>query len=69
MSDQIVALTQRVAEVESVDQSAIVLIQGLATQIAAIKDDPVAIQALADRLNAKSAELAAAVTANTPPTP
>jgi len=62
-------LTQLTAEVErdnTVDQSAITLINGLATQLEAAKGDPVAVQALADKLRAQSDALAAAVTANTP---
>jgi len=66
MSAQLDTLTAQVTEVETVEQSAITLIQGLAAQIAAIKDDPAAIQALADRLKASSTALAAAITANTP---
>lgn len=50
----------------TVEQSAITLIQGLASQLEAAKGDPVAIQALADQLNAQSSALAAAISANTP---
>lgn len=67
MSAQLDTLTAEVTETGTVIDSAIELINGLAAQIAAIKDDPVAIQALADELNAKSEALAAAVQANTPP--
>jgi len=49
-----------------VAQSAITLINGLAAQIANLKDDPAALQALADSLGASSTALAAAITANTP---
>jgi hypothetical protein len=66
MSSQLDTLTAEVTQVETVDQSAIVLIKGLADQIAALKNDPAAIQALSDRLKASSEALAAAVTANTP---
>lgn len=69
MTAELTTLQDQVTETLSVEQSAIILIQGLADQIAAIKDDPAAIQALADSLHAKSDELAAAVIANTPEVP
>ena len=69
MSVQLDTLTQEVLETSEVIDSAITLIQGLAAQLTAIKDDPAAIQALADELNAKSEALAAAVQANTPSQP
>lgn len=61
--DNITAAVQRE---ESVDQSIVALVQGLAQQIEALKTDPAALQALADRLNASADAVAAAVTANTP---
>jgi len=64
--DEIAAATHRT---ETVIDSAIVLIQGFAAQIAALKDDPVALEALANEMNAKSDTLAAAVAANTPAAP
>lgn len=48
-----------------VEASAVVLIQGIAAQLAAAKTDPAAIQALSDQLKASADGLAAAVTANT----
>ena len=66
MSVELDALTAQVAENTAVEQSAIVLIQGIAAQLAALKDDPVAIAALAAQLDATSEALAAAVLANTP---
>lgn len=57
------------AEVErnaAVDQSAIVLLTGLATKIEELKADPVALQAFVDSLRGSSDALAAAVAANTP---
>jgi hypothetical protein len=66
MSAQLDALKAAVAQNAEVDASAIALIQGIAQQLQAIKDDPAAIQALADELMAKNAALAAAVTENTP---
>jgi chromosome segregation ATPase len=64
--DNLKAAVQRNSDLEA---SAVQLIQGLATQLEAIKDDPVAIQALADELKAKDDDLAAAITQNTPPAP
>jgi len=66
MSTQLDALTASVSKNTDVEESAITLISGLAAQIAAIKTDPVALQALSDSLSAESGKLAAAVTANTP---
>ena len=65
-------LTVLTAEVErniTVDESAIVLLTGLAAQIEALKTDPVALQALADTMRGSSDALAAAVLANTPAAP
>lgn len=59
-------LTAKVAETTTVEQSAIELLNGLSAQISALKADPVKLQALADSLGAKSAELSAAIVANTP---
>ena len=50
----------------AIEESAVTLINGLAAQIAAAKDDPAAIQALADEMAKSGADLAAAITANTP---
>ena len=66
MSEQLDALQAQVERNTAVDQSAIELLNGLAAQIAALKDDPAALQALADNLTASSDALAAAVVANTP---
>ena len=60
------ALTAEGTRNSDVDQSAILLLNGLAAQIVALKSDPVALQALADQLKASSDKLAEAVTANTP---
>jgi hypothetical protein len=59
-------LTAQVTANTDVEASAVILINGLAAQLLAAKNDPVAIQALADKLNASAASLAAAITANTP---
>lgn len=63
------ALEQEVNGNASVDQSAIALINGLATQVEATKGDPAKVQELANNLRASSAALAAAVAANTPAAP
>ena len=60
------ALTTEVQENADVTASAIVLINGIAAQLAAAASDPAAIAALADQLNTSANELAAAVAANTP---
>ena len=60
------------AEVErngQVDQSAIVLLQGLAAKIEELKNNPVELQAFVDQLKGSSDALAAAVVANTPAEP
>jgi len=66
MSIELDNLESEVAKNTEVDQSAITLLNGLAAQIAALKNDPVKLQALADSLKSSSADLAAAVVANTP---
>lgn len=66
MTKELDALQLEVERNTSVDQSAILLLKGLADQLAAIKDDPVKIQRLADDLKTSSSALSDAVTANTP---
>ena len=66
MSAALDRLTQEVAETKTAVESAITLIDGLADQIRDLKDDPAALEALADELDAQQAAIAAAVTANTP---
>jgi hypothetical protein len=58
------ALTQKVAEVEAGEQSAITLITELAAEVRATAPTQEAIDALAARLDASKAALAAAVVAN-----
>lgn len=67
----ITSLTAQVAQTTSIEQSALVLIQGLAAQLAAAiaSEDPAALQTLQDQLNASATSLAAAVAANTTPPP
>lgn len=69
MSKELDDLTAKVAHNTEVEQSAITLIQEMAAQIAAVKDDPAAIAALAAQLDAQASALAAAVAANTPAAP
>lgn len=58
-------LTAQVKANEDIEQSAVILIQGIAAQLEAAKTDPVALQALSDSLKASASSLAAAVAANT----
>lgn len=60
-------LTAQVTQNESVEESAVILIQGLASKLAAAGTDPVKLQALRDGLNKSASDLAAAITANTTP--
>jgi hypothetical protein len=66
MAADLSTLTTQVQANTDVEASAIVLINGIAAQLAAAKNDPVAVQALVDKLNTSAGALAAAVTANTP---
>jgi hypothetical protein len=66
MTAQLEALQAAVAENEILQASAITLLEGLSAKIIELKDDPAALQALADEVTAKSAALAAAIQANTP---
>lgn len=70
MSIELDTLVARVAEIETVGDSAIALLQELkgALDAAIAADDPAALQALSDRLGAQTQELAEAITANTPST-
>lgn len=62
-------LTAQVATNTSVEQSAIVLIQGIAAALAAAGQDPVKLAALTSSLKTSADSLAAAVAANTPVAP
>jgi predicted nucleic acid-binding Zn-ribbon protein len=66
MTVELDTLTEQVKKNEEVEQSAVLLIQGIAAQLAAIKDDPVKIAALSTELQASADTLASAVAANTP---
>jgi hypothetical protein len=69
MATDLSALQAEVTRNGEVDQSAIVLLNGLAAKIEELKADPVALQAFADSLKGSSDQLAAAVVANTPAAP
>lgn len=62
-------LKTQVEKNTAIEESAVTLIQGLAAQIKAAQNDPAAIQALADELTKSAADLAGAITANTPAAP
>ncbi len=66
--EEMTALTAQVQQNTDVENSAIVLIQGIAAQLASIANDPAAIRALAGQLKTSSDALAAAIVANTPAT-
>jgi hypothetical protein len=51
---------------EDLEASAITLIQGIAAQLEAAKEDPAKVQALAESLKASASNLSAAIVANTP---
>jgi hypothetical protein len=59
-------LTAQVTANTDVEASAIQLLNNLSAALVAAKNDPVAIQALADQLKTSGDKLAAAVVANTP---
>lgn len=61
-------LTAAVNQAVTVEDSAIILIQGIATKLAEAlaANDPAAVSALVAQLNDKTSALAAAVSANTP---
>jgi len=69
MTQQLDDLTVAVEENTTLDGSIIQLVDGLAAQIAALKDDPAKLTALAASLREKSAAIAAAIAANTPVVP
>lgn len=59
-------LTDQVAATATVEQSAIVLLNGLAAQLAAAGTDPVKLAALQDSLKSNTDALAAALVADGP---
>jgi hypothetical protein len=64
--DEVAALSASVARLTAVEDGAIALIQGLAAQVSANINDPVALDAIVQTVNAQADRLAAAVAANTP---
>lgn len=68
MSD-LQALIDEVAETKTISQSAITLLQGLKQRLDEAGTDPVKLQELRASLDTSNAELAAAVSANTPAEP
>ena len=58
-----------VSENTDVVASAVVLLNSISAELAAAKNDPIKIQALADKLDQNSNALAAAIAANTPAAP
>lgn len=69
MTVELDAITAAVANIEGEADSIIKLCNDLSAAFAASKEDPAAIQALADSLKAKAAAIADAVAANTPVAP
>jgi chromosome segregation ATPase len=69
MSKELDDLEVQVAQNTTVEEGAVTLLNGLAAQIEALKNDPVKLQALATSLKASGDDLAAAVAANTPAAP
>ena len=69
VSPELSTLKAQVDKNTSIEESAVTLIQGMAAQMQAAKEDPAAIQALADELNASASDLSAAIQANTAPPP
>jgi hypothetical protein len=59
-------LTAQVTANTDVEASAIQLLTNLSAALVAAKNDPVAVQALADQLKTSGDKLAAAIVANTP---
>lgn len=67
MSQQLDNLAKQVEALTTVNASAVALIQGMATQIAASANDPAKIDALAAQLHASAEAMAKAIEANTSP--
>ncbi len=65
MSAAVDRMRTEVAELKTVVDSTKALIAGMAQQIRDLKDDPAALEALADELDATTSDLAADVAANT----
>ena len=63
------ALTEEVTRLETIEAGAVTLIHSLADEVASLKNDPVALQALVDRIKAADDTLSAALVENTPLAP
>lgn len=61
------AITSEVERAEGLDQSIIALVNGLAAEIERLKEQPAALQALADRLRATNDTVLSAINATPPP--
>lgn len=66
MSQELDDLTMKVSQNGDVEQSAIILLQGLKTALDNAGTDPTKLKALSDQLGAQDQALADAITANTP---
>lgn len=66
MSASLDRITREVSESRQATESVLTLVSGLSDQIRDLKDDPAALEQLADDLDAQQGEIASAVTANTP---
>lgn len=63
------AITASVAQAVTVEESAVTLLQEISAALAAAGTDPAALADLQSQLDAGTADLAAAITANTPAAP
>jgi uncharacterized coiled-coil protein SlyX len=66
MALDLTTLTDEVTRLETVQAGAVTLLHTLADEVAALKNDPVALQALVDRIKASDDLLSEALVANTP---
>lgn len=69
MSAELDALGVQVTQNTTIETSAVTLINGIASQLTAIANDPVQVKAFAASLNTSATALSAAIVANTPATP
>lgn len=69
MSQELDDLQVQVEKNTTVEESAVTLLNGLAAQIEALKNDPVKLQALATSLKTSGDDLAQAIVNNTPAAP
>lgn len=68
MSAELRRLQAETAEITTVVDSAVAMIEGLAAQVRDNANDPAALNALADQLDANANRLGAAIASNTPAT-